>query len=294
MKQELIETAKRLGVSAVGFTEAEVYTDLREILLRRNTVFSNDELEKRINPFLILPNAKSIIVLLCSYYTGRRGNISAYAFGRDYHRVLAEKCEELALVLERNGYTARSYCDTGDLCERYLACRAGLGFIGKNGFLISPEYGTYVFIAHIVTDCPLPPDKPLEKSCAGCGKCIKACPGGALGAEYQFAAEKCLSYITQRKGALTSEEEKLIQKSGCAWGCDICQNVCPYNRHIQKTALPDFSEELITELALDENISNREFKLRYGDRAFAWRGKNVLLRNLAILRRNDKHANMKR
>ena len=284
MKQKLIETAEKIGVSDIGFTKAEVYADLREILLQRKTVFADDILERRINPFLILPDAKSVIVLLCSYYTGARGNISAYAHGRDYHQVMAEKCRDLCAVLEKEGYTARGFCDTGDLCERYLAWRAGLGFVGRNGFLISPQFGTYVFIAHIITDCPLPADKPIKRQCAGCGACIAACPGGALEQDGNFCPEKCLSYITQKKGALTSAEEGLIQKNGFAWGCDVCQAVCPHNRQIPKAVLSDFTHNLITDLTLDEGISNREFKLRYGNRAFSWRGKNVLLRNLAILR----------
>lgn len=283
MKQKLIETAEKIGVSAIGFTQAEVYTDLRDVLLRRKTVFADGVLERRFNPFLILPGAKSVIVLLCSYYTGKQGNISAYAHGRDYHRVMAEKCAELCAILEKEGYTARAFCDTGDLCERYLAWRAGLGVTGRNGFLISPRFGTYVFIAHIVTDCPLPPDKPTDGQCAGCGACIAACPGGALGENGSFLPERCLSYITQKKGELTPEETALMQKSGCAWGCDVCQMVCPHNRDIEKAILPDFTENLISELVLQEGMSNREFKLRYGDRAFAWRGKAVLLRNLRIV-----------
>lgn len=286
MKQKLIEEAAKIGVSDIGFTKAEVYTDLRQILLKRKMVFRDDILERQTNPFLILPDAKSVIVMLCSYYTGRRGNISAYAHGRDYHQVMAEKYRKLCAVLEKEGYTARGFCDTGDLCERYLAWRAGLGFIGDNGFLISPRFGTYVFIAHIITNCPLPADKPVKQQCTGCGACIAACPGGALKQDGGFCPEKCLSYITQKKEKLTSAEEELIRKSGCAWGCDICQTVCPHNRQIPKTELPDFTEDLITQLTLDESISNREFKLRYGDRAFSWRGKNVLLRNLAILRRS--------
>ncbi len=286
MKQVLIQAAREIGFSDIGFAKAEVYEDLRKQLLARGCVFAGTDIERRVNPFLILPGAKSVIVLLCSYYTGLRGNISAYAFGQDYHRVLTEKCRALASFLEKAGYAAQVFCDTGDLCERDLAWRAGLGFIGRSGFLISPKFGSYVFISHIVTDCPLPPDKPLAQTCAGCGQCARACPGGALSKDGIFIPERCLSYITQKKGQLTLEEERLIRESGCAWGCDVCQAVCPHNRGIPKTGIPEFSQDLITTLSIDPGISNREFKRKYGGRAFAWRGKNVLLRNLDILRKS--------
>lgn len=287
MKQLLKKSARELGISDIGFTDAAVYTDLERQLAGKKTVFADAPAAVRSNPFLILPEAKSVIVLLCSYYTGETGNISAYAFGKDYHQVLQEKCAALSAVLTDHGYQAKFFCDTGDLCERYLAWRAGLGFFGKNGFLIHPRFGTYTFLAHILTDCPLAPDTPLSQNCAGCDACIAACPGGALLPAGGLVTENCLSYITQKKGDLSLEETEKIRKSGCAWGCDVCQQVCPHNRDIAKATLPEFTEDLLTMPAIHPAISNREFRLQYGNRAFAWRGKQVILRNLKLLQNEN-------
>lgn len=281
MKAALTRLARELGFSAIGFTNAEIDEHLRVVLMQAG----ERDVERRVNPFLILPEAQSIIVLLTSYYTGLTGNIASYAFGRDYHRVMLEGCRVLEELLKSKGYQAKAFCDTGDLCDRWLAYRAGLGFFGKNHFLIHPQFGTYTFIAHIVTDCLLKPDKPMERTCDGCGACIRACPGHVLGGA-SFARSRCLSDITQRKGALTAEEEQLIRDSGCAWGCEICQQVCPHNRGLQPTGNPAFCADLITELYLEEGISQREFKRRYGDRAFSWRGKQPLLRNLKLLEKD--------
>lgn len=278
MKAALKTLAREAGLSDIGFANAEIDEGLRVILLREGA----EDVERRVNPFLILPGAKSIVVVLLSYYTGLSGNIASYAFGADYHRVLLKACGVLAGFLEERGYQAKAFCDTGDLCDRRLAYQAGLGFFGKNRFLIHPRFGTYTCIAHIVTDCPLAPDAPLERTCDGCGACIRACPGGALSGG-GFVRSRCLSDITQRKGELTAEEARLIQESGCAWGCDICQQVCPHNRWLVPSEHPAFCENPITELAIAADISQREFKRRYGERAFSWRGKQPLLRNLKLL-----------
>ena len=281
MKAALTRLAREVGFSDIGFTDAEIDEHLRVVLMQAG----EQDVERRVNPFLILPEAKSIVVVLLSYYTGLSGNISSYAFGRDYHRVMLEGCRVLEELLKSKGYQAKAFCDTGDLCDRWLAYRAGLGFFGKNHFLIHPQFGTYTFIAHIVTDCLLKLDKPMERTCDDCGACIRACPGGALEAG-GFTRSRCLSEITQRKGELTAEEERLIQQSGCAWGCDICQQVCPHNKRLRPAAQPAFCEDLITELHPEEGISQREFKRRYGDRAFSWRGKQPLLRNLKLLEKD--------
>ena len=120
------------------------------------------------------------------------------------------------------------------------------------------------------------------RGCLGCRKCIKACPTGALG-ECGTDGYKCLSYITQKKGELTQQEQELMRKCGTVWGCDICQDVCPHNADAEQTDIDEFREDLIDTLKLDSNISNKEFRRIYGKRAFAWRGKAVLVRNLEIL-----------
>lgn len=285
MKRRLADAAKNEGISQMGVVKAEVFSDLGDILQKHPDVpMTPKNTDERINPFLIMENVKSIIVYLFPYFSDNMPhNISKYAHGLDYHAVIQKKLSPSAALLRENGFSAVILADNSALNDRYLAFRAGLGFIGKNGFLINPVYGTYTFIGYILTDCPIEADTPMNISCNGCMKCIKACPGGALSDNHMFDADKCLSYITQKKGELTPSEQSLIHLSGCAWGCDICQDVCPHNIGISPTEFEEFSQNLIHTLKLDENLSNREFKKIYADRAFSWRGKKVIERNLKII-----------
>lgn len=282
MIERIKKTAAALSIGAVGVCSARIYSELEE-KLTANTPMVPDNVEERINPFLIMPTAKSIIVCLFPYYNGnKKGNISLYARGEDYHLVVARKLNTLAEILEENGFSAKIFCDNGALCDRHLAYLSGLGFVGKNRFLINSEYGTYTFIGYIITDAELKPDKTILAECSNCGRCIKACPGGAL-SETGLDAQKCVSYITQKKGELTNEEMEAVKRSGSAWGCDICQIVCPHNEGIRLTGISQFRENLIDSLSSDMAESNREFKKMFANRAFSWRGYEVIKRNLKII-----------
>jgi len=276
MKQIIKEKLKKAGASDSGIVKARVLDELLPCLKSESTCFSDVLTEKKINPFLIMDNAESIIVFLVSYKSDLPGNISTYAYGRDYHKVLPDIAKPVVEFLNEKGYKAQAFADTGDLPDRHLAYLAGLGFIGKNHCLIHPKFGSFVFIGYILTDCPLDADKPVEDSCINCGRCIEACPTGAL---VTGNFNTCLSYVTQKKGELSEEECELIGKSGIIWGCDICQRVCPHNAASPTATHPDFCENLITNLKIPEEHSNREFKALYGDRAFSWRGKSILIRN---------------
>ena len=219
------------------------------------------------------------------YYAGDRpGNLSLYARGRDYHQVVTAKMNTICDILKEK-YTDRVFlpaADNSPLPERQAAWRCGVGLRGKNGLVILPPYGTYVFLGTIVTDqaLDLPPSAP-SPDCVGCGKCVAACPGGALG-ESGVDLSRCLSELTQKKRDLTGEEEKLVKAHPLIWGCDTCQRVCPYNAQPALSPLPEFRERLVD--ALDradlEGLTNRTFRDKYGDRAFAWRGPAPLRRNL--------------
>lgn len=284
MKELIEKKAREIKISQTGFLKAEVFYDLGDVLGGHCDVpMTEPDVQKRINPFLIMEDAKTIIACLCSYYCGERsGNLSKYARGVDYHFVMEDKLSQICGLLEEHGYKAQAFSDNGALNDRYIAVRAGLGFIGKNGFLINEKYGTYTFIGYIITNCAIEPSEYKLTRCAECGRCMRACPTGALGAD-GIDGYKCLSYITQKKGELTAEERAVMRRCGSAWGCDICQDVCPHNKNIMQTDIDEFSTDLIDALELDENISNREFKRKYGRRAFAWRGKTPLLRNLKII-----------
>lgn len=283
MKQALLGAAASLGVSAAGFCRARVYDELRGILSENPTAMAAGSVEERVNPFLLLPNAKSVMACLFSYNCGGEdGNLSRYARAADYHITVKSKLSQLEELLKSSGYDARCFCDTGPLCDRYLAYLAGLGFFGRNRALINPVWGSFTFIGYILTDAEIEPDEPLTLSCADCGRCERACPSGAL-AKGGFCESRCASFLTQKKGALSSFERAIIKKSGFAWGCDVCQNVCPYNKSARLTEISEFRTDLITALTPDMAASGREFKKKYKSRAFSWRGYSIILRNLEIL-----------
>ncbi len=228
----------------------------------------------------------SAVVALFPYFVkDEEGNISMYARGLDYHRVAEDKLKKLEACLQSLGATETFvHADKGSLDDRRAAYDAGLGFFGKNGMLICREYGSYFFIGQVVHNLKIEADRPLTENCLACGACSKNCPGGALNVS-GFEVDKCLSHISQKRGELSADEQKLLKNSGLCWGCDVCQAVCPHNKDLPTTALPEFCERRITRLKPEdiERLSNREFKEKFGKYAFSWRGKGVLERNLKIL-----------
>ncbi len=223
---------------------------------------------------------KRCIVALFPYFCGYSdgSNLSIYTHGEDYHLVTRRILCSVADACLLGDYTVHS--DTGPYIERTLAVKAGLCVVGRNGMCINQKYGSYFFIGYIACDADLEISKPLSGSCLGCMRCVAACPGGALADG--FCEDRCLSAITQKKGELTSEERISIQNHNTVFGCDICQMVCPHNKGAEHTPIEEFKKDRITRLSLSdiEHMSAREFKKRYHNRAFAWRGLSVLKRNL--------------
>lgn len=227
---------------------------------------------------------KSVICGIVPYFTKERENqnISCYAVSRDYHLVLSEYMNTAIKTLKQiyENYSFAGFCDNSPINEVKTAALCGLGIIGKNNLLISKKYGSFVNICTILTDMPHKYDpKPVE-GCENCGKCIASCPGKALSGE-SFQKERCLSFITQKKGELTEDEQLLIKKSGYIWGCDVCQRVCPHNKEL-KEQISNYPQ--IFSLSGDEinSLSNKAFKEKYKAFAFSWRGKAPLLRNILI------------
>ncbi len=231
----------------------------------------------------------SFVALFPYHIENESGNISQYARGKDYHVVVEQKLRPIADKIIELGGIGKIHIDNGLLNDRQAAYQAGLGFYGMNNMLICEEYGSYFFIGQIVHGLNIEPDGPVNRACLRCGKCIEECTGHALGENY-FNIDKCQSNISQRKGKLSRSEEELILKSGLCWGCDRCQEVCPFNQGIKNTAIEEFMVDRICCLELKdlENLSNRQFKEKYGSYAFSWRGKNVLIRNLKLLEHVEK------
>lgn len=293
-KKEIIELFNKKGLNTVGIAPIGPYYELKKVLkdkVEKNLITGMEEpdLEKRINPKLIMENAKSIIVCMFPYHIEDKyeSNISRYCYGMDYHLVIKEKlneiCEEIKSVDEKFEY--RVFADNGPLVDRYLAYLAGIGYYGVNNNLITDKYGSYVFIGYIVNNYDLEVDNPTNKTCIKCNKCVKYCPGNALEGNYKMNPKKCLSYITQKKEELTLEEKDKMKKNKLIFGCDICQIVCPHNKDICESNIEEFTTDLITNLDEEEisSISNKEFKRRYKNRAFSWRGRNIIKRNMDIV-----------
>lgn len=280
MKNNIGKTLKKFGITEWGMVNARIYDERIEVM-RCSVPFVKAGAEERINPFLIMENAKSIIVFLIPYKAdGKRTNLSCYAKGIDYHIIADKICSEVIKMLEEYGFCGVGFCDNGVLDDRYLAYLAGLGFYGKNGLIINKRFGTYTFIGYVITDCPLEEDKPLNDTCKGCDACIKSCPGDAI-SERGINYSSCVSYITQKKGELSEEEKSIVRKSGYVWGCDICQETCPHNMAAEQTTIDEFLCNKI-EYLKHETLTNKEFMHKYKSRAFAWRGAGVIRRNIEI------------
>ena len=191
--------------------------------------------------------------------------------------------EALALGERYPGGSFVPFVDASPFAEVTAAALAGLGVVGKNNLLITEKYGSYVFIGTIATDLALESRSHTVRACIGCNACISACPGGAL-TDGGFDASRCLSDITQRKGGLTESETALIRACNTAWGCDICQSVCPMNQSAAFTDIAEFGSDLICTLKpSDIPPTQAEFRRVYGRRAFSWRGRAPIARNLELL-----------
>ena len=209
------------------------------------------------------------------------GNISEYAKSRDYHLFFAQIFDSILPILREEfpEYKFAGFTDHSPIDEINAAALAGLGIIGSNGLFITEKYSSFVFVGEIITDAPIECEAHEIKLCEGCGLCTRSCPTGC-------DKTGCLSAVTQKKGELSPDEAKLIAKHRIAWGCDLCQKVCPHTKKALKSGslysdIPFFLNERTPYLTYDlvENMPDELFN----QRAYSWRGKATLLRNLKIL-----------
>ena len=220
-------------------------------------------------------SARSVIVCLFPYFTHGKGNLSRYAAVPDYHQVAGGLLEQAAAELKQAfpGKQFVAFTDNSPIPEVYAACVAGLGVLGRHGLLITPVFGSYVFIGEIVTDQAFPAEAHPLRECPGCGACERACPTGAAGISGDKGA--CLSAVTQKKGDLSPAEAQMIRESGCIWGCDLCQEACPLNRDTPQTSLPGFLSDIRKSFNPGDPLEGR---------AFGWRGRAVIERNARLLK----------
>ncbi len=284
---ELIARARVLGFDYIGVSPASPARRLDAYLGwvkdgrqgEMNYMTRPDRIERRQDPQVILPGAQSIISVGLTYSTLKlpaqiasdpgRGRISNYAWGLDYHDVMEPRLEELADWLRGKDPQAKNrvYVDTGAILERDHAETAGIGFTGKNTMLIAPRSGSWFFLGELLTTLALPPTQPaVMPSCGSCHRCLDSCPTGAFPAAYELDARRCISYLTiELKGWIPRQLRPLM--GNWIYGCDICQEVCPFNRFAEPTAeaafrprnLDSIAPPLTGILALDEAQFNERF-----------------------------------
>ncbi len=242
---------KELGVSLIGICEAEPLIQAKanfDQFLKANLYGDMDYLakyESRANPSFLLPNAKSVIVIGINYYREKpdtpidHGRIARYAWGRDYHRVIRKTLKKLQSFLDQNwpDHQHRACTDSAPLMEKSFAEKAGLGFYGKHSIIINQQIGTFFLLGELITTLELPYDEPKPGTCGNCTRCIDACPTKAiqepLNGMPRLDASKCISYLTiETKKEIPKELSKQVGNQ--IFGCDICQQVCPYNNSFAK------------------------------------------------------------
>ena len=196
----------------------------------------------------VMPQVKSVISLAMNYYTPQQrtqeigqAKISRYGWGRDYHKIIAKRLKVLTRCLDEEGVTCRAYVDTGPVQEKAWAQQAGLGWVGKHSNLITRDYGSWVFLAEILTDLDLEADEPHTPHCGSCTRCIDACPTDAIAEPFVVDANRCIAYHTIENRADEIPADIADNMEGWVAGCDICQDVCPWNiRFAQETDIEDF------------------------------------------------------
>lgn len=301
LKKKVIDYAKEIGVDKIGFASADPFQELKDRLIHHReqgyeSGFEEKDLAKRTDPQLSMNQAKSIISIALAYPSKMsdppkskpgdyRGIMARVSWGEDYHHVLRDKLQKIEAFLHEQMPEAETeiMVDTGALSDRAVAERAGLGWVGKNCSLITPEFGSWVYLGEMITNIPFPPDAPVEDDCGSCTKCIDACPTGALVQGGQLDSQKCLAFVTQLKNFVPEEfREKMGNR---LYGCDTCQQVCPKNRkknfthHEAFAPDPETAKPLLKPLLF---MGKKAFKEKFGASSGAWRGKKPIQRNAII------------
>jgi epoxyqueuosine reductase len=250
------DRAKELGFIAIGYAKAEFMEDeaarLKEWLglgYHGKMSYMENHFEKRTDPTQLVENARTVISFAYNYYTDKEQQdatapkISQYAYGRDYHKVVKKKLKILeAAITEKYGtFNNRYFVDSAPVLERDWAKRSGIGWIGKNTLLINPKLGSFFFLAEMIVDFELDYGVPISDYCGTCTKCIEACPTDAIAEEgYVMNGSKCISYLTIELKDEHLPEEYKGKMENWMYGCDICQDVCPWNRFSKEHTEEDF------------------------------------------------------
>lgn len=296
-KNDIQKKAQELGFFKVGFAKAEPLDE--EEKLFRSWVAKGyaadmeylEDVEKRTNPLKYFPKAKTIVMVALNYY--QKGGpkdfmVARYALGRDYHAVVKKKLDVLAKYMhgdDREGY--RFVCDTSALAEKAWAVKAGIGWQGKNSLVLTKEVGSFFVLGGILTTLEFEPDAPIQDGCGSCTKCIDACPQDAIVAPRVLDAKKCTGYWTVETREQKIPQDVAKNMSRWAFGCDICQAVCPYNENAKETT-EDFGNNFkgmrLREL---DDMSDQEFEVRFQGTPLYRRKKAGLQKNIDALLGRD-------
>lgn len=298
LKKLVREKILSVGFDLVGFSRSEELKEEGEKLKQwiylgysADMNWIENSLEKRINPQKILPEVKSIISVGINYYQSYKkdffpengGRISKYAWGKDYHKVFEKKFKLVRKILEEVQPESKNifYVDYGPTMDKVWAVRSGLGWMGKHTNVINTSIGSWFFIGTILTSIEFEPDEPVLDMCGECRICIDACPTQAIVDDYILDSRKCISYHTiENKGEIPVEFKGKFENY--IFGCDICQEVCPWNLKLQiETTEPDFASNTIEYIEINEleNLDEQKFKEKY-------KGKPVLRAGLKNIKRN--------
>ncbi|PYJ17820.1 MAG: tRNA epoxyqueuosine(34) reductase QueG [Verrucomicrobia bacterium] len=311
LKNELVLFAQELGFDScrVGACASPPHATEFQDWLRQGSAGEMSYMqrgeEKRCDPQKVLPGARSVIVVALNYFQGdvahapsqgfgvagraaavegATGRIARYAWGNDYHDVVAAKLDKIDNFLRGFGGRQKCYVDTGPILERDHAAEAGIGWHGKSTMLIDPRLGTWFFLAEILTTLELPPDPPQRNRCGTCERCIKACPTGAITAPHRLDARRCISYLTiELKGSIPSDLRPLIGSR--IFGCDDCLDACPWNRFAQRSRETAFSaRRSTTGMLLREylKLSDSEFRALFRNSPVKRIKRCGFLRNVCI------------
>lgn len=251
--------------------------------------------EERLDPHRVLPGVSSVVCVALNYYQGAEADhsweaVARYAWGRDYHDVMGPRLEQIAACLEEAGARCRAYVDTGPVLERDLAAAAGLGWIGKNTMLLHPALGSWFFVGIVLTTAELEHDGRLPDRCGSCRACLDACPTEAFVAPYVLDARRCISYLTiEHRGEI---DPALRDRLGrWQFGCDACQDVCPWNRKAPVTREAAFSPfDRYPGAAAVAEMSDEEFRRRFAGTALLRPKATGMRRNAALALDNARRA----
>jgi epoxyqueuosine reductase len=284
LTQQIADRAREIGFHAVGFaaidpdatqTAANRLQQWLSLGYQADMAWMSDP--RRQDIYQLMPSAKTVIAIALNYYTphqrpaGREyAKVARYAWGRDYHKVLEKKLKQLTIWLTQtfDRVEARYYVDTGPIQDKFWAQAAGIGWIGKNGNVINRQYGSWLFLGEIVTNLAIIPSIPHLQHCGTCTRCLDACPTGAITQPFVVDANRCIAYHTIENRATTLPPEIANNLQGWVAGCDICQDVCPWNqRFARPTDVDDFQpyqcnlDRTLTELgSLTDEAWDRSYR----------------------------------